>query len=504
MNFLQKITAIWENITLVQRALLIAIVLTMVIGGFVLTQWASQPDLRLLYQDLNPEDASRITEILADRGLAYELRRSGTAVYAPGGAIHQLRLDMAREGLPGDGHSGYKLFDEEKIGISPFVQNVNLQRAVQDELARSIQMIDGVNQARVHLVNTQKQLFVSQDEPPTASVVLRLQPGYRLSGSTIAAITHMVAGSVDKLKSENVTVVDSQGRLLSSPTEGQFARGADTVAEYKERVETNLAGKIEEMLTMVLGPGRASVRVSAKVDMSHGSRVIETYDPTTRAIARESITTNTEDRGSTAGADGESLSQGNRRDEDITTEFKVGKTVEQWVDVPGNIESLSVAAMVDLHAESEDEALESGLIMPVEDIEGVIRSALGLQAADSLTVVNTRFYQPPAPILEDEPADWTQYMMLIRQGSLGIMAICALLALKILGSGGAKAVKGQMQMAGQQSEQLGQAEAFGLLPAGSQTDTSEPGVLRKQIAAALRQNPDQVKQLFSSWVEDKS
>ncbi len=500
MNFFQKIIAIWENISLVQRALLIAIVLTMVIGGFLLTHWAGQPDMRLLYQDLEPDDASKVTEAIADKGIRYELRSGGRAVYAPREHIHQLRLDLAREGLPGDRHSGYKLFDDEKIGVSPFVQNVNLQRALQDELAKSIGMIEGVVHARVHIVKEQQRLFVSEDDPPTASVALRLRPGYRLTSSTIASITHLVSGSVEKLKAENVTIVDSEGRLLSSPADDKMAHGADTVQEYKERVENNLSGKVEEMLTAVLGPGRASVRVSATIDMSHGNRVVEKYDPVGRVISSESIKTNTEDKGSTRTEDGESLSQGDRRDEEITTEYLVGKTVEQWVDMPGAVQGLSVAAMVDLNEEVADEEAEGGLIMPIEDVEGVIRSALGLSESDSLTVVNTRFHRPEQPVVEDEPGDWTQYMILIRHGSLGIMGICALLALKIL-AGGKSKVQNQTSSSGQLAES---ETALGLLPGGSEADTSEPAVLRKQIASALQHNPDQVKQLFSNWVEGKN
>jgi flagellar M-ring protein FliF len=213
MGFFQKIRAIWEKISLVQRALLVAIVLTFVIAGGLLVHWARMPDMRMLYTDLVPEEASEITEKISEQGIAYELRNGGTAIYVPKENVYQLRLDMAKEGLPAGEQGGYKIFDNEKIGISPFVQSVNLKRALQDELARSIQMIDGVNQARVHIVNSEQTLFTSEAGKTTASVVLKLRPGYRLSSLNIAAITHLVSGSVEGLTSDNVTVIDSQGRL---------------------------------------------------------------------------------------------------------------------------------------------------------------------------------------------------------------------------------------------------------------------------------------------------
>ncbi|MHC4423992.1 MAG: flagellar basal-body MS-ring/collar protein FliF [Planctomycetota bacterium] len=261
MSFFQRIKAIWQNVSLVQQALLIAIVLTFIIVGAVLTQWARRPDMRMLYHDLAPEEAAKITDKISERDIAYELRNAGTSIYVPKAKVYQLRLDMAKEGLPADAQGGYKIFDDEKIGVSPFVQNVNLKRALEEELAKSIQMIDGVVHSRVHLVSAKQTLFSSQGKETSASVVLRLRPGYRLSTLNIAAITHLVAGSVEGLQAENVTVIDSQGRLLSRESDQTTASGAGTVQDYRERVEQNLAQKVEDMLTAVLGPGRATVRV---------------------------------------------------------------------------------------------------------------------------------------------------------------------------------------------------------------------------------------------------
>ena len=182
MTLLLKIKQVWQKLGLVQQALLGAIVLTFVLAGAMLVYWAGRPDMRPLYRDLAPEEASAITQKLAAKDIAYELRNAGTSIYVPKKEVYQLRLDMAKEGLPGGGLGGYKIFDNEKIGISPFVQTVNLKRALQEELAKSIQMIDGVSYARVHIVSSEQTLFTSEAGKTTASVSLRLQPGYRLSG----------------------------------------------------------------------------------------------------------------------------------------------------------------------------------------------------------------------------------------------------------------------------------------------------------------------------------
>ncbi|MHC4539119.1 MAG: flagellar basal-body MS-ring/collar protein FliF, partial [Planctomycetota bacterium] len=186
-------------------------------------------------QELAPEEAAQITEKISEKGIAYQLRSGGTSIYVPKENVYQLRLDMAKEGLPAGEQGGYKIFDNEKIGVSPFVQSVNLKRALQEELAKSIQMVDGVEHARVHIVRSEQTLFTSEAGTTTASVVLRLRPGYRLSALNIAAVTHLVSGSVEGLNSENVTVIDSQGHLLSGESDPTMASGAGTVQDYEQR-----------------------------------------------------------------------------------------------------------------------------------------------------------------------------------------------------------------------------------------------------------------------------
>jgi len=499
MNLFQKIRAIWQNVSLVQRALLIAVALTFVIVGALLTRWARRPDMRMLYHDLAPEEAAKITEKIDERSIAYELRNAGTSIYVPKAKVYQLRLDMAKEGLPADTQGGYKIFDDEKIGVSPFVQNVNLKRALEEELAKSIQMIDGVVHSRVHIVSTKQTLFSAQEKETSASVVLRLRPGYRLSTLNIAAITHLVAGSVEGLQAENVTVIDSQGRLLSRESDQTTASGAGTVQDYRERVEQNLAQKVEDMLTAVLGPGRATVRVSAVIDMTSGNLVTETYNPSTKVATKEEITTNEEKKGDTPGAGGKPAIQGGTKtDETILTEDAVGKTVEQKIDLPGDIISLSVAAVVDLSPADANETAggETAKIMELEEVQELIKNALGLKETDSLKVAEAKFHRPAELSIGEEEPGGLDFVVIARQASLGITAICALLVLLVFRGAKKKA------SAAAAVEQLPQGEqSIGLLPA--EVEGSEPLVLRKQIANALHSNPAQVKQLFASWIEEK-
>jgi len=498
MEILQKIAAVWQKVSLIQRALLVAVLAASAIIGALLVQWARRPDMRMLYQDLTPGEAAKITDKVTEKGIVYLLRDGGTTIYVPQEHVYQLRLDLAKEGLPAGEQNGYKLFDDEKIGISPFVQNVNLSRALQDELAKSIQMIDGVAHARVHIVNPEQRLFAAEQGQTSASVVLRLKPGYRLSGTNIAAITHMVSGSVKGLKSQDVTVIDSQGNLLSGQDDSKLATGAGTVHDYKERVEQGLVKKAEDMLTIVLGPGRATVRVSAVVDMNSVSTVTESYDPSAKVATKEEITNNSE----IGGAAGQQAGAGStKKDETIVTEYQVGKTIKQHVVVPGEIRSLSVAVLVDLYASDTEEGAPAGqpaLIMEIAEVEQIVRTALGLKDTDSLKVANAHFRPPTQSPIEEEPVAWSHYLALARQLSLGIMAVCALLVFRIFGRARSKAVAAAVEA--QQLAEGGSVSA-GLLPPGS--PAGEPIMLRRQITHALRNNPEQVREMFLNWIEEK-
>ena len=498
---LQKVKAVWQKLGLVQQAVLGAIVLTFVLAGAMLVYWARRPDMRMLYKDLAPEEASSITEKISEKGVAYDLRNAGTSVYVPKKQVYQLRLDMAKEGLPSGELGGYKIFDNEKIGISPFVQTVNLKRALQDELAKSIQMIDCVASARVHIVSSEQTLFTSEAGRTTASVTLELRPGYSLSEQNKAAITHLVAGGVEGLTSDNVTVIDTQGRLHTSYTDRNLANGAGTVQDYRQKVEQDLEDRVEKMLTTFLGPGRAKVMVSAVIDMNSVSTITETYQP--KGVAtKEEITTGSETGASTAQASGQPAVPGSvTKDETILTEYEVGKTVTQETILPGEIKSLSVSAVVDLSPADPNATGAGGQTakaMDSNDVESLIETALGLDLAggDSLTVIDAPFVRSPRSPLDEEASGGLDFVAIARQASLGIMAICALLVLRIF-----KGAKKKTQPEAEADHLAGAADAGGLLPGGVAVPGSLP--MRRQIANALEQDPDRVRQLFTSWIEEE-
>jgi flagellar M-ring protein FliF len=492
-EFFERIRLVWDKVNPVQRALLIAVVLTAASGTALILYWARRPDMRMLYQSMAPEDAAKIVDKIAEKNIPYELRGAGTSIYVPQEHVYQLRLEMAKEGLLSGQQTGFKLFDKEKIGTSPFVQNVNLKRALQDELAKSVQMIEGVSYARVHIDNPEQGVFGMQNDRTRASVVIRLRPGYRLSSANIAAVTNLVAGSIAGLEPDKVTVVDTQGTLLSSQTDHRITAAAGTYHDYKMQVESNLSKKVEDMLATILGPGRAKVLVSAELDMKQQSTITET--PTAGVEKTIEEDTQKDDDPGTLAADGKTTVPGRKSSTTrTTTEMATGRTVLQEANVPGVVTALSVSAAVDLRPADPN---ATGLVMPIEDVKLLISNALGLKEdRDEIQVSNIPFYQPPR---EDvlEGTDWVRYMALARQGSMGVMAVCALLVLKIFAGAKKKAAGAPVEAL----PALGPGAETGMLPAAEDTRRPNSTTLQRQVASALQSNPDQVRQLFANWIE---
>jgi len=261
-NWITNLREVWQRTGLMQRLVLVMILI--VSGGAValLVGWARTPNLALLYSGLAPEEASRIVEKVRDGGTAYEIRGGGTSIYVPEEKVYALRLELAGQGLPAGDQRGYRILDDEKLGTSPFPQRLNYRRALEGEVAKSIQILEGITSARVHVVRPENSLFGGPEKSSSATVVLKLRPGWRLSPGNVAAIIHLVAGSVESLQPKDVVVVDSAGNLLSGAAQDALARGIGTFLDFKTQHEEYLARKVEDMLTAVLGPNKATVRVS--------------------------------------------------------------------------------------------------------------------------------------------------------------------------------------------------------------------------------------------------
>lgn len=498
-GWLAKLAEMWRRTSLVQRVLLIGVLLGCSAAAVFLVGWVGQPDMALLYSKLSGDEAAKIVEKLNDAKVPYELIEGGTTIRVPRDKVYSLRLDMASQGLPAGGQAGYELIEKQEFGASPRQIEANYIRAIEGELAKSIQIIDGVELARVRVVQPRSKIFVAGDDKgASASVMVKMRGSRRLAPTNVSAIVHLVSGGVEGLLPEKVVVVDGRGVLYTGESGEKTAHGTTGLHRYKAQVESELARKAEEVLERALGPGRAMVRVTVEVDRSQVRTKKTMYEKANQVAKKEELIERSKP---VPGA-----SQGGKDTEsNISTEYFVPETVTEETELPGAITSTAVSAVVDLSA---PEGSDQAPTLTEAQCKDLICTAVGItdeeKKSTSVQVVATKFNRAsPLDELDGAQAGWFSQDFLLevlRRASLGLLVVGALLALKIVGGKKKKVVApagaaGALPGAG--------AGAFeGLLPAG-EAGEADPELLRASITRALQENPDEVKRLFLSWVENE-
>lgn len=398
-----------------------------VVGFFIfLVTRLSTGSMSLLYADLDPADSGQIVTELESRQIPYQLKAGGTQVYVPADDVLRLRVSLAEQGLPGGGSMGYEIFDESQgLGTTNFVQNVNLVRALEGELARTITSMRNVRGARVHLVLPRRELFSRERQNPSASVVLQLIGSQRLGKEQVLSIQHLIAAAVPQLEPQGVSILDDRGNLLARGfgEEAAASLAVQNAEDMRVAYENRLRRSIEEMVERTVGLGRVRAEVSAEINYDRIVESKEAYDPDTQ-VARSTQTIEHNDRESeTAGqdtvsvennlpetdaqnnAESQSLQRQSSRTEE-TTNFEISRTVTERVRETGEIERLSVAVLVDgfyNRNEDGDRVYQPRSPEQLEQIETLVRSAVGFTAdrGDSVEVVNMQFVKLEPEELDD-------------------------------------------------------------------------------------------------------
>lgn len=254
----------------------IAALFALIAGAWL---WGQTPDYRVLYSNLSDRDGGAIIESLQQMNIPYKFAAGGGALLVASDQVHEARLKLAAQGLPRGGNVGFELMENQKFGITQFAEQVNYQRALEGELARSVQTIGSVAAARVHLAIPKPSVFVKEQQKPSASVVLSMQGGRLLDAAQVSAIVHLISSSVPNMSAKNVTVVDQNGTLLSASRDGSSAEGLANQLKYVQQVEQSYIKRIESLLIPVLGASNVRAQVSADVDFSRSEQTSETYKP---------------------------------------------------------------------------------------------------------------------------------------------------------------------------------------------------------------------------------
>lgn len=357
--YLDNLNGFWQRLTLRQRLLVsgVAAVLLLTFGGFI--YWLNAPDYRVLYSNLQAEDANRIVRLLQADKVPYKLEGNGTIITVPDMFVYEQRIKIAGEGgLVGSG-IGFEIFDNVKVGVTDFVQKINYQRALQGELSRTISAFPNVESARVHLVVPQRSLFIEEQQKPSASVVLKLKdPLLPMDPKEVQGIVNMLTMSVEGLDKSRVSISDSTGKALYFPDDDSATGTSITQRDLRLKMEQGLERRILELLTPVLGPGKAIAKVSTDLDFSQRTIQRELYDPD-KTVVRSEMRSEESQRGRAnleAGSpdinyrgDGltGSISDQEGQRESRTTNYEINKEVQNIVGQMGTVNRMTVAVIID-------------------------------------------------------------------------------------------------------------------------------------------------------------
>ena len=242
--------------------------------------WGSTPDYRVLYSNLSDRDGGAIIDSLQQMNVPYKFAEGGGALLVPANQVHEMRLRLASQGLPKGGTVGFELMENQKFGTSEFLEQVNYKRALEGELARSVQTLASVQSARIHLAIPKPTVFVKDQQSPSASVVLALYPGRTLDAGQVNAVVHLISSSVPNMPAKNVTVVDQSGTLLSAPSESGNGVLLDaSQLKYVHQVEQDFSKRIEDMVAPLVGAKNVRAQVTADIDFTQAEQTAETYKP---------------------------------------------------------------------------------------------------------------------------------------------------------------------------------------------------------------------------------
>jgi flagellar M-ring protein FliF len=523
---LERARSTFSTISLGQKVVIGLLLVGLLLGGFFFFRWITAPTQAPLFSNLASTDASAIVDELNAAGVAYELTDGGQTIMVAQDSVYDLRLTMSGKGLPAGQETGYALLDEQGITTSEFQQQVSYQRALEGELSATLESLDGVNQAVVHVALPEDEVFVTEQAQPTASVLLTLAPGTALSGEQIQAVTNLVSSSVQDMSPEQVTVTDSTGQVLSAAGTGVTAAAGDARSQVEQEYEDRLGDNAQQILDRVLGPGRAVVSVRADVDLSQRNTTSETYTyengtpPLSESSTTESYNgsgtpvggvlgpENMPDAGAAAGGD-------STYDKETTAATNaVDKTVEVIEGAPGGLNRLTVSVVM-------DETVAGNLNQ--QEMRDLMTTAVGLDEArgDQITVAampfDTTAADAAAADMEAARAAEASAEMwsMIRTGGIaaGIALVVLLVWLRSRRHGDIEEEYEPLELSDDMLAELDrlriQSTREELKPkvdnAALELEAAERQKVRGEISTMVSERPDEVAAMLRGWLsENKS
>jgi flagellar M-ring protein FliF len=529
-NLLDRGRAIFADFTAGQKTVTALVVVGLVIGGYVFSSWASKAKYAPVFSNLAASDASAITDKLTSAKEPYKLADGGATIMVPQKDVYQLRLDMAKANLPTGGVSGYSLLDKGGITTSQFQQNVEYQQALEGELTKTIESIDGVSAAVVNVVLPSNDVFADDSSKPTASVLVTTAGDNTLSAGQVQAVVHLVASSVEGLNPNDVTVADSHGNVLSAPGV-QGVSGASSMQDQETAAyESRVSNAVQSLLQPLVGTGHVIVQVNASLNFDQQQTTTEQYvqpSPGTTPLPL-SETRSTEvysGTGATSAgilgpdniavpAGSASASPGTYQNSSSTTDNAIGRVVQQVNTAPGAVQHMSVAVLLDSSAAAK---------VNTADVQKLVANAAGVQTArgDSVQVSTMPFDQTQAKAAQKDLAaaakakSMSKLMGYAKDGVIGFIILGAIVffmrrAKKAHENAPMLTTSERLELedarrmrsilAAQQEEVVRE-----LVPGPRSQDRLEIGQssLDAEIGELVERQPEEVAQLLRGWLADR-
>jgi flagellar M-ring protein FliF len=415
-----------KSIGLARTAAVIGTILASAIFFLVLIVRTQEPEMGILFSQIDASDGGKIIERLRSMNIPTEVKGEGNQIYVPVEHIAKLRMELATDGLPAGGTIGYEIFDKtDVLGTTHALMDINFLRATEGELAKSIRTIQGVHSARVHLVIPKRELFSQEKSSPSASIVLKMKGSSRLSVNQVLSIQHLIASAVPDLSLDKISIIDDKGTLLAKGQDKTELWGDSTVGQQETRqaFEGKLSRSIESLLERTLGPGRARAEISAELDFDKITSTSVEFNPDgqvarstqnssegsngNEASAADAVTVQNAlpDPGATAGAGSQSKNQATRTDEN--TSYEISNTTRTHIKESGSVKRLSIAVLVDgTYKKGPDgkDAYTPRTPEEITQITDLVKTAVGYKEdrGDTVKIINMQFTEPSAP---DEKVD---------------------------------------------------------------------------------------------------
>ncbi|WP_110953275.1 flagellar basal-body MS-ring/collar protein FliF [Anaerosinus massiliensis] len=514
---------VWNKLGKRQRYTIMGVAALLMITIFGWSYWwGSKPDMVPLFTGMEAKDAGEVAAKLKEMKIPYEPQESsrGTAILVQAKDVHNARLELATQGLP-RGQKGFEIFDDSKLGVTEFQNKVNYLQALQGELTRTIEQLEEVEKARVHIVLPEDSLYKKNEKPATASIMLKLKPNQQLSKQHIKGIVNLVAHSVQGLQAQNITIVDNAGKILNDPEDDEKSVGNATLTQLDmtKKVQDRLQKDLQTFLDQVLGEGKAVARVNVELTFDQRTLDRQVFEPVVddSGIVRSSQE-NAESYNGTSAAPGgpagttsnipgyvaANNTQSQYDKKEVTKNFEINESKEKVVAAPGSIKRLTVAVLVDEQMPRNQQ----------DSISRAASSAIGLDTGrgDTISVEAVPFSTELADrqAREDQARLDRENQMFWMKVALGVLVLAMIGAFIYMRRRKARLAKEAEERAALEALQQAQKEAKANEQAAAMESLDEMSpeeknrmTERQALEELIKTRPEEVAQLVRTWLSEE-